>query len=72
MMRIPVVLLLSCLVPFVGRGDIPAEPIAKPGGVIFSDDFVSGNAEWKPVIPSFEVKDGVLRVWQTRNDHGAV
>lgn len=72
MMKMLAILLMSCLVPFVGRGEVTAEPIAKPGEVIFSDDFVSTNAEWKAVIPSFEVNEGVLRVWQTRDDHGAV
>lgn len=71
-MKIPAMLVLSCLVPLAGRGEVPAEPIAKPGEVIFSDDFAGANAEWKAVIPSFEVKDGALRVWQTRDDHGAV
>lgn len=52
--------------------EVPAEPLAKPGALLFADDFSTPNPEWKAVIPSFEVKEGVLRVWQTRDDHGAV
>jgi len=42
------------------------------GELIFADDFSAASDEWKPVIPSHEVADGILRVWQTRDDHGAV
>jgi hypothetical protein len=51
---------------------VPAEPIAKPGALLFADDFAAATEEWKAVVPSFEVTDGTLRVWQARDDHGAV
>lgn len=50
-----------------------AEPSVQKGGLLFSDDFERTElGEWKTVIPSFAVKDGALRGWQTRDDHGAV
>ncbi len=50
-----------------------AEPLAQKGDLIFSDDFERSElGEWKPLIPSFAVQNGVLKGWQTRDDHGAV
>jgi len=50
-----------------------AEPLAQKGELIFSDDFERSElGEWKPLIPSFAVQNGVLKGWQTRDDHGAV
>ncbi len=54
------------------RAEVPAEPLAQAGELLFSDDFSATNEEWKAVIPSHQISDGVLRVWQTRDDHGAV
>ncbi len=53
--------------------DIP-EPLAKPGKVLFADDFERKElgSSWRPVIPTFSVADGVMRGSQTRDDHGAV
>lgn len=52
---------------------LAAEPLAQKGDVIFSDDFERSElGEWKTVIPSFAVQNGVLKGWQTRDDHGAV
>lgn len=68
----PTFLLFSLLIPFSGHADEADVPLAKPQEVLFADDFSAPNEEWKSVIPSFEVKEGVLRVWQTRGDHGAV
>lgn len=65
-------LLLSFLIPLAGRAQVPDKPIAEPKEMLFSDDFSAASEEWKSVIPSFEIKEGVLRVWQTRDDHGAV
>jgi hypothetical protein len=40
---------------------------------IFTDDFSHADlGEWKVVIPTFSVEDGVLKGMQTRDDHGAV
>lgn len=63
-------LLLVSVFPL--RADVPAKPLAKPGELLFSDDFATPNDSWKAVIPSHAIADGVLRVWQTRDDHGAV
>ncbi len=41
--------------------------------LIFTDDFTRTDlGEWKVVIPTFSVQDGVLKGEQTRDDHGAV
>lgn len=53
--------------------DIPAEPIAQKGELLFSDDFERSElGDWKPLIGTFAVQNGVLKGWQTRADHGAV
>ena len=54
--------------------DLPAEPPAKKGALIFSDDFERSElgAAWRPIVPTFTVSDGVLKGSQTRDDHGAV
>jgi hypothetical protein len=50
-----------------------AEPLAQKGELIFTDDFERSElGEWQPLIPSFAVQNGVLKGWQTRDDHGAV
>lgn len=54
------------------RADVPAQPLAKPGELLLSEDFETPNDSWKAVIPSHKIAGGVLRVWQTRDDHGAV
>ena len=59
---------LTCL-----AADIPAQPLAQKGEQLFSDDFERNDiGEWKTVVPTFTVKDGVMRAEQTRADHGAV
>lgn len=63
-------LVLLSMLPL--RAEVPAEPPARAGELLFSDDFSAANQEWKAVIPSLQIRDGVLRVWQTRDDHGAV
>ena len=53
--------------------EVPSEPLAKKGAPILSDDFERSDlGEWKTVIPTFTVKDGILKGEQTRDDHGAV
>ncbi len=52
---------------------LAAEPLAPKGELIFTDDFERSDlGDWKPLIPSFAVQNGVLKGWQTRDDHGAV
>lgn len=53
--------------------EVPAEPLAKKGEVILSDDFERVDlGKWKPLIGTFTVEGGVLKGVQTRADHGAV
>lgn len=51
-----------------------AQPTAKKGELIFSDDFDRAELgpKWRAVVPTFTVADGVLKGSQTRADHGAV
>jgi arylsulfatase A-like enzyme len=47
--------------------------VKKKGELLFSDSFERTEmGEWKSIIPSFSVENGVLKGWQTRDDHGAV
>jgi hypothetical protein len=58
---------------FFALSTFAAEPLAQKGERLFSDDFERSDlGEWKTVIPSFAVQNGVLKGWQTRDDHGAV
>ncbi len=53
--------------------DIPSQPLAQKGDSILSDDFERADlGDWRSLIPTFTVKDGVLKGEQTREDHGAV
>ncbi len=52
---------------------VPADALAEPGELLFSDHFDRDDlGEWKVVIPGFHVSDGVLIGRQERDDHGAV
>jgi len=65
--------LIVFLPSLVMAAEIPSEPLAEKGELIFSDEFdrdVLG--EWKTIIPGFSVNDGVLKGWQAKDDHGAV
>ena len=54
-------------------GSLHAGPPAEKGELIFSDDFQRSDlGEWKALISSFAVQNGVLKGWQSRDDHGAV
>lgn len=69
--------LLAVIFPLAGScfaADVPSAPIAKKGELLFSDDFARAELgkDWKPVIPTFTVENGVLKGSQTRPDHGAV
>jgi hypothetical protein len=58
---------------FVSLSFFAAGPLAQKGELLFTDDFERSElGEWKTVIPSFAVQNGVLKGWQTRDDHGAV
>ena len=49
--------------------DVPAEPLAKKGRLLFSDDFSksTGAAPWHKVVPTFTFENGVLKGTQTRD-----
>ena len=66
--------LLCFVLPFAGvAADIPSEPLAQKGEQLLSDDFERADlGVWKPLIPTFTVKNGVMKGEQTRDDHGAV
>ncbi len=49
-----------------------ALPLAAAEPVFFDDFAREDLGEWKVVIPTFSVADGVLKGVQTRDDHGAV
>lgn len=68
------ILLLGLVLPFASiAADIPTEPLAQKGEQLLSDDFDRTDlGAWKPLIPTFTVKNGVLKGEQTRADHGAV
>lgn len=65
---------LLSLVPWVAASnEVPASPLGERGDLLFSDDFERAEpGEWKAVVPGLSVGQGVLRVVQTRDDHGAV
>ena len=55
------------------QSEVPAQPLAKKGALIFSDDFERHElGAWKQVCQTFTVADGVMKGSQTRDDHGAV
>ena len=52
---------------------VPQQPLVAKGKLLFTDDFERSDlGEWKSLIPTFTVGDGVLKGVQTRDDHGAV
>jgi hypothetical protein len=54
--------------------DVPAQPLAKKGALVFSDDFDRaelGN-KWRVTTPTVAIADGVLLGSQTKAEHGAV
>ncbi len=72
-MRFPQPILLSIVAAltsvFLRAADIPAQPLAKKGQLLFSDDFSSssGAAPWHKVVPTFTFENGVLKGTQTRD-----
>jgi hypothetical protein len=64
---------LCFLLAPVAVAEPAGEGLAQKGELIFSDDFERADlGGWKSLIPTFTVKDGVLKGEQTRDDHGAV
>jgi hypothetical protein len=66
--------LLSLLTPALlaiasQAADIPTQPLAEKGRLLFADDFAksSGEAPWHKVVPTFTVENGVLKGTQTRD-----
>ena len=73
MIHFPPIIMKPLLALFFAFSALAAEPLAQKGDLLFSDDFERSElGEWKPLIPSFAVQNGVLKGWQTRDDHGAV
>ena len=73
-MRSILLALLAFSCDHVCAADVPSQPIAKKGALIFSDEFDRdelGDA-WKVTTPTFTIADGVLRCSQTKAAHGAV
>lgn len=72
--KIKILLPLLCLCAAASAADVPAQPIAKKGALIFSDDFERAELgdKWKVTTPTYTIADGVLRCSQTKPTHGAV
>ncbi|MDZ4851178.1 MAG: hypothetical protein SGI77_17970 [Pirellulaceae bacterium] len=53
--------------------DVPTKPLASKGEQLLSDSFDRTElGDWKSLIPTFTIEDGLLKGLQTRDDHGAV
>ena len=62
-----------CVLASAAFAQKPAQPVAKMGALIFSDDFErTGLGAWKQNCQTFAVADGVMKGSQTRAGHGAV
>jgi hypothetical protein len=71
-MRFHTLLTLSCLLTsaaFAALPEIPKNPIAKKGELLFSDDFqgATHDAKWHRVVDTFTFENGVLKGTQTRD-----
>ncbi len=54
--------------------DVPAQPLAKKGDLVFSDDFSKpevGKA-WRALWPGLAIVDGALNISQVKPEHSAV
>lgn len=68
-----IALILTAIGSPLLTAEVPAGALAQKGARLFADDFErSGLGEWKSIIPTFTVENGVLKGVQTREDHGAV
>ena len=65
-------LCLACSPLCLHAIDIPAQPIAKKGALIFSDDFSAPEVSkaWRITHPSFVIADGAFKASQIK-DHAA-
>jgi hypothetical protein len=71
--RLPALFLVALPLAGAVAADIPSQALGQKGEPILSDAFERGDlGDWKSLIPTFTVKDGVLKGEQTRDDHGAV
>ncbi len=72
-MKISLLILLACA-PLLRAAEVPSQPIAKKGALIFSDDFSAPELAkaWRISFPSFTVAEGVLQASQTKPEHSAV
>ena len=67
------ILLMSSLQPALLSAAEPLSPLANKGKMLLEDQFERDSlGDWKVVIPTFEVRDGMLVSSQGRDDHGAV
>ena len=73
MKRIRSVLFLFFCITVCAAAEVPAQPLAAKGKLLVSDDFErTVLGDWKAVIPTFTVTNGVLVGRQTRDAHGSV
>jgi hypothetical protein len=68
-----ILVLAAAAAAFCCGGEVPSQPLAARGRLLFYDDFDRAElGAWRSVVPTFTVGDGVLKGSQTRSDHGAV
>ncbi len=68
---LPVALLILCFPSVLLAADLPEQPIAKKGSLIFCDDFERAELgrQWKVTTPTYVIADGLLRCSQTNPKH---
>ena len=76
-MKSPSIALIAALLlpaALMTAGDIPANPLAEKGSLIFADDFSSDHfgTVWTERIKSAGVENGVMFGRQTTKEHGSV
>ena len=77
LMKHPVTIRILAALSFAGMApaaDVPAQPMANRGTLIFSDDFSTpevGKA-WRAQWPALAVSDGALNISQVKPEHSAV
>jgi len=60
-------LILLCLPWSLHAADVPAQPLAKMGALIFSDEFSAPDVSkaWRIISPTFTIAEGALKASQT-------
>jgi len=55
-------------------GVVPAQPLAKKGALVFSDDFSRAEVgpAWRVLWPALSIADGALKISQAKPEHSAV